>query len=209
MDFIFDRSLVLYLPLYQLDGASFISKDKHGHLCTVTGALWTPRGRSFDGVDDKIVLPTPAILDITGNVTLEVWVTTDSISANMDVVSGYDGTDLRFHLMFQTVNILNFYSGAAAGGNLASAPYSAHLGNWTHAVGIYDGDTKIYVNGEYVAKATTPLAPVTITTAIQLGERADGTVDFAGSIGEVRIYNRALTPPEIQHNYLATKWRYR
>jgi len=28
------------------------------------------------------------------------------------------------------------------------------------------------------------------------------------SVGEARIYSRALTLPEIRHNYLATKWRY-
>jgi hypothetical protein len=32
---------------------------------------------------------------------------------------------------------------------------------------------------------------------------------FTGVIGEIIAYNRALTPLEIQHNYLATKWRYR
>ena len=56
MDFIFDPSLVLYLPLYQPDGASFASRDAYGHLCTVTGALWTPQGRTFDGADDIIDL---------------------------------------------------------------------------------------------------------------------------------------------------------
>ncbi len=34
-------------------------------------------------------------------------------------------------------------------------------------------------------------------------------VGWLGNIDEVRIYSRALTPLEIQHNYLATKWRYR
>ena len=31
---------------------------------------------------------------------------------------------------------------------------------------------------------------------------------FKGLIGDVRVYNRALTPLEIQRIYLATKWRY-
>jgi len=30
-----------------------------------------------------------------------------------------------------------------------------------------------------------------------------------GTIGEVFIYNRLLTPQEIQRNYLITKWKYR
>ena len=41
MGFIFDPSLVLYLSLWKLDGDSFMSKDAYGHLCTVTGALYS------------------------------------------------------------------------------------------------------------------------------------------------------------------------
>jgi len=50
-DFIFDPSLVLYLPLYQLDGWAFMSRDAYGHLCSVTGAKWTPQGRDLDEQD--------------------------------------------------------------------------------------------------------------------------------------------------------------
>ena len=71
MNFIYDPSLVLYLPFYQLDGASFMSKDKHGYPCTVTGALWRPDGHYFDGTDDKIVVPDAASLDITTGITIE------------------------------------------------------------------------------------------------------------------------------------------
>ena len=71
MDFIFDPSMVLYLPLYELDGASFMSKDAYGHLCTVTGALWTSQGRDFDGIDDSITLPTA--FDSLTDLTLEAW----------------------------------------------------------------------------------------------------------------------------------------
>ena len=39
-------------------------------------------------------------------------------------------------------------------------------------------------------------------------ESAAYDVFHKGLIGEVRIYRRALTPTEVQHNYLATKWRY-
>jgi len=51
MDFIFDPSLVLCLPLYERDGSSFPSRDTYGHLCTVTGALWRENGHYFGGLD--------------------------------------------------------------------------------------------------------------------------------------------------------------
>ena len=55
--FLLDPSLVLYLPLYQLDGASFMSRDAYGHLGVNYGSTWTPQGRSFDGVDDYVIVP--------------------------------------------------------------------------------------------------------------------------------------------------------
>jgi hypothetical protein len=68
-----DPDLVLYLPLWSADlkGDSFYSKDSYAHLCTVTGALWTPQGRHFDGVDDKIAVPYHSVFQITAEVTVE------------------------------------------------------------------------------------------------------------------------------------------
>ena len=71
MNFIFDPSLVLYLPLYQLDGASFVSKDAHGHLCSVTGALWRPNGRWFDGTDDTIAADSVASAGFFGGASFQ------------------------------------------------------------------------------------------------------------------------------------------
>ena len=79
MDFIFDPSLVLYLPLYELDGASFISKDANGHLCTVTGALWRPNGHYFDGTDDKIDCGAGTNLAVANEITIEAWINPESL----------------------------------------------------------------------------------------------------------------------------------
>ena len=73
MDFIFDPSLALYLPLYELDGASFMSKDAYGHSCTAIGALWRPNGRWLDGINDYINCGADTSFDISGTMTLEVW----------------------------------------------------------------------------------------------------------------------------------------
>ncbi len=74
-DFIFDPYLKLYLPLYELDGASFMSRDAYGHLCTVTGAFWTPRGYSFDGGRDYINAGSHSVFTLgTLDWTFEFWV---------------------------------------------------------------------------------------------------------------------------------------
>ena len=73
----------------------------------------------------------------------------------------------------------------------------------------------MFVNGAEVSATwaygggTGGVAPQTTVAILQLGAISRGTAElWNGLIDEVRIYNRALTPLEIQHNYLATKWRY-
>ena len=59
-EFIHDPSLVLYLPLYKHAGAVISDESHLGHLCTVTGALWRPNGRYFNGSTNKIEIPASA-----------------------------------------------------------------------------------------------------------------------------------------------------
>jgi len=69
MDFIRDTNLILFLPLYELDGATIRDKSAYGRSCPVTGAAFGSQGRLFDGSDDQIdcgVIGQP--LD-----TVEMW----------------------------------------------------------------------------------------------------------------------------------------
>lgn len=84
-----------------------------------------------------------------------------------------------------------------------------NLNEWTHYASIYDPSTstaKIYINGKLVE--TTNNGPNPLTTAVQslnnefsLGLRSGGTMQFNGSLDEVRIWNNARTSDEIQENY--------
>jgi len=209
-DFIRDPSLVFDAPLYKLDGASFMSKDAYGHLCTVTGALWTPRGRDFDGVDDNIDCGGADSLKFNGldTQTIEAWIYPEAsefgdIVGRMNcyllmVVTSAGKVLLRGHVY-------------TSGGTYVrdSAPFG--LNTWHHVAQVYDGtDFRIYVNGSL---ACTPLDGTgTINQAAvntYIGSRTPSSDFFNGLIGEVRMYNRVLSAVEIQRNYLATKWRYR
>ena len=85
-DFIYDPSLVLYIPLHQLDGSLFMSQDAYGHLCTVTGAAWTLQGYDFDGTDDKIDCGSNTILDnlFDGGGTVLAWINVDTDGENSE-----------------------------------------------------------------------------------------------------------------------------
>ncbi|MFQ6122817.1 MAG: LamG domain-containing protein [Dehalococcoidales bacterium] len=226
MGFIFDPGLVLYLPLYQLSGASFMSKDAYGHLGTVTGASWRPRGHYFDGTDDIIYISNPSFIDDTSG-TIEVWVSFDNVSAQhmyvATCVNGATSHEIQMPLRRDSNNELQFTAYSPG-----SQPWECTLNSpnntitdagWHHIVFTSDGSkVRCYVDGE--ERTLTPsvgsnsgqwfgTATNSDTFCVGAIKRASIVAPMAGTVGEVRLYSRALTPQEIQHNYLATKWRYR
>ena len=211
-DFIYDPSLVLYAPLHKKDGSSFMSDDAYGHLCTVTGALWTPRGRSFDGVDDCIIISSN--LGITGgDITICVWFKpTAAGGAAAGVVSKYDNTakvDYRIRNNASVLSVARARPGITWDEtNAATAVY----GQWYHLTLNYRGTTlSFYLDGELFDAITVSgsgKGDYATETIIGRGT-ASNTNLVTGLVGEVMVYNRALTALEIQRNYLSTKFRYR
>jgi len=213
MDFIFDPGLVLYLPLYELDGASFMSKDACGHLCTVTGALWRPNGRYFDGLDDDINCGNNSSLDLTSAMSIDIWVNLNnqndrSIAAKFEYVAGKRQWILQLDTKVCRLLIRN----ATDDGYLSAVGSNSEMDAsvWQHWGITWDGSNIRYYKNS-VADGTPAASGTGISTAsvVRLGRYTAQATYFAGYIGEIRIYNRALTHQEIQHNYLATKWRYR
>jgi len=227
MDFIFDPSLVLYLPLYELDGASFMSKDAYGHLCTVTGTLWTPRGRYFDGSDDWINCGNPATLQFASADAFSIlaWIKPDLLNyrvilSKMETAGDYKGYMFNTgSLVAQGSDKLELVLRVALNTNnifiYSDDPISTDT--WTMVGFTYDGSltaagVKLYGDGNILAytiyhnNLTGELQNT--TEDVLIGVRGTEK-DYKGLMGELVVYNRALTPLEIQHNYLATKWRYR
>ena len=76
------------------------------------------------------------------------------------------------------------------------------LGVWHHVVGSFTTDGKIgalYINGALVDAVKTPGALDVIASPLRLGYT--GLNAMVGSLDEVRIYNRALTPDQVQTLY--------
>ena len=212
MDFIFDPSLVLYLPLHRLDGASLISKDAYGHLCTVTGALWRPNGRYFDGLDDTINCGTgSSLMNINDALTVETWVKLAAVNAYQGIIScGEDAAtwvDCPWLLRMLSSNKLCATIDDAAA--ILSGDTVLTTDIWYHTALTYDKvNLKLFLDAQEDGSTAYTTALTSGVHAVRIGEYRDGN-NINALIGEVRIYNRTLTPLEIQRNYLATKWRYR
>ena len=209
-DFIYDPYLVLCLPLYMLDGASFMSREAYGHLCTVTGALWRPDGRYFDGIDDYVDCGNNASLNITDAITLEAWVKLNNLTALRNIVGKFGASGNRAHALYfdkSSSEYCLYIVGADLSIKVAYSP-NATLGVWQHVVGTYNKSQLIaYLNGV----AGTPVSytqPIALTTVEEwIGNVVGSNYPFNGVIDEVRIYNRALNALEIQYNYLITEPR--
>lgn len=206
MNFIIDPSLILYLPLHELEGDSFRSKDAYGHICTATGASWRKSGCHFDGVDDYIDLP---VTSSKTSHTLEFW------------VYSYNSTSACKYLFdAQTGRLLIGWGADTAGkfgvyGTSGWAWFdSPSANNWHHVVVTLDAGNskcKAYIDGVQTGGDASYNTPIAIGGTVHLGSRyaLSGTWHaFHGLVGEFRIYGRVLTPQEVQHNHLATKWRY-
>ena len=215
MNFVHDPSLVLYLPFHKLDGGSFMSRDAYGHLSTVTGAIWTPYGRSFDGVDDMIQI-VPATMPTT--VTIMIWCYLNSYQTTppggwgnlvflQAVAAGKWPISLRMWGLTGEACIHIDYSGG--GSKIITGNTVVPLNEWTFIAGIVDsGNLKasIFLNGYLDDEDSMTDTPHDSIDRVKIG----GDARYSDCmIGTVFIFNRAFASPEVKKIYQATKWRYR
>lgn len=212
MNFVLDPSLVLYLPLWKRDGSSFMSDDAYGHTCTVTTASWGVQGRTFVGTG-YLTVPSNAAFNFTASAfTIESWVKiTNLVLDQRTVVSKPTSYWDAFRADPANAYWFSTHDGAAEHTS-KMADNSSVINTWYHQVVTRIGaNATPYVNGRLVSwnLAGDHTTIVTNANNLQIGALGTASQKFHGIIGEVRIYNRALTPLEIQHNFLSTKWRYK
>lgn len=193
---------VLYLPLWHpnLSGTVFRSIDPFGETVTVTGTTQTSKGRSFDGTDDNIILPANWFPTTEGTIVL--WAQWTSRVTNYYIFST-DVNDLTFFT--NGGSFLFYYDGTAQITftiDWATAPF-------VHLVITYkkDGACELLANGVSKDTGTCPdTTPANV--ASRLGEGTTGTLDFAGQMGEFKVYDRVWGTNEAAYDYNATKGRF-
>jgi len=214
---------VLYLPLWHpgLSGPVFKSPDPFGHICTVTGSTWETTGRTFDGDDDKIVIPDPPAMrfEYDDPFSFVTWIYPELVSQNMLIsksssVTPYNGYNIRIGVAKIDAYIVN-HTGNGLYIMVDSSTDSIAINTWYHIAVTYDGShlaagCHIYINGSEDTNVDTDnLGENTILTTkdIEIGIRGT-TKDYKGYMGEIWGYNRALTVGEISHIHQVTRGRY-
>lgn len=106
-----------------------------------------------------------------------------------------------------TATQLQFYTGSvAAAANSAQATltnFGIVEGKITTVAGLHDGtNTSIYIDGEWVANAGTPLTPSITSYPLWIGARTNDSTYYDGNIYHVGMCDFALSPQQIKqyHN---------
>jgi hypothetical protein len=149
----------------------------------------------FDGIDDRVVIPSTTQNSVNIPSTFEVNIFVDA-ATTAQIIAKYGWT-----LKLNSDNSITFYIEDAP--IITSDPNAITLNTWHHIAGVADGtNNTLYING--VSAGTAAHVSTTIPSAasgdVVLGTDVNFTGHFAGALDEVRIWNVARTATQIAAN---------
>ena len=159
----------------------------------------------FDGEDDYLEVADDPSLDLTENLAVEAMFmlyTSYSGYARILTRNGYtllwEKTPYQLAVRYNQDIVFSIGDGST----YQSVGYSppAEPNKWFHVFGVASDDLKLYINGELKNTKSRTINPTTTTNPLRLARA--GTKYFPMKIAFIRIYNRALSASEIQHNCL-------
>lgn len=159
----------------------------------------------FNGSNQYVsVTGTTSIPIGNSNYTIGVWFNADTLGSKGLVGWGNYGTSNEANAFRLTSNGLVNYWWL----NDLTVTTTITPGNWYYAVATFDGTTRsIYVNGSLIGSDTPTGHNVTTSGNLTVGV-TNSTEYFDGDIGDVQIFDRAITSTEILQNYNSFVKRY-
>jgi len=170
---------------------------------------------ALDGDDDYVEIPDSPELKFSGEqpFSVSLWFkrAVDLSSGETLLVKGFVGdpenTNYSLHIGGVDSKIQWGWEHGSGNNDVISSGISALANQWYNVVGIWDGTRQsIYVDGaEKNSKVPEGKPDAGGNRPVVIGKALAGTspaaYDFNGSIDDVRIYNRALSPEEIATLY--------
>jgi hypothetical protein len=147
-------------------------------------------------------LGNSSILNLT-NLTLSVWYKT--VNGTNQIAIGKSHTTSYYLNLAPSANSFSLWT---AGHSLGATVYTLGDGNWHNISATMVGTTKtLYYDGIQVATGAGTV-PTTDIYNLVVGNSGNSSAPFYGSMGNVLVYNKALTTHEVLQNYNATKSRF-
>ncbi|HLX60884.1 MAG TPA: MBG domain-containing protein [Planctomycetota bacterium] len=188
-----DASLVAHWTFDETSGTSILDSSGNGHTGTLmngtaraagiigTGALY------FDGIDDYVTL---GMSDQPVPWTAAVWVKREPVSGpSAGILSRNSVSELKLE-QYYYLRKLGLTS--AGGSTNSTLNYAAPADTWVHVAFVAtSAGTSLYINGNFVDSSTQ-------TFALPLDWIGHSTEPMKGWLDDLYVYNRALSPGEIQ-----------
>ena len=163
------------------------------------------QGLGFNGSNQYVLVPDENSLDITSAITLAAWVKPGK-TGTQNIIKKAIGTGApggyELSLSNGGIVFIRLNGGTTTTTRLdSSITYPTNGTTWMHIAATTNGTfIKVYINGTLdTSKTVTPFIINTNATNIGIGAEPAATPInfFQGVIDDARIYNRALTDPEI------------
>ena len=165
----------------------------------------------FDGVDDYVTLGT-SLTNGYINITVSAWFYAVADTGRKSIVTKYpfvNGWLLYYSNDTSQFGVDGRESDAAYFNNLTTNTYP--VDNWYNVVFTKNTTNwRLYVNSSLDCNNTNGNGTTSFNNAgiLAIGSLPVVSEYVNGNISQVQIYNRALTPEEIQQNYNLLKGRY-
>ena len=165
----------------------------------------------FNGINNYVDVPTSTSLEITSDLTINVWIFNTLSKSGIGIVTKGPLSDDYDYMLYLTSNstLLNFWKKNSSdvienGGGFITTI----LNTWVNVCFTKQGTTiKGYENG--VLRQTNTFTDSNIRTSSNSLKIGNGWAPaFGGNIPQVQIYNKALSASEVLQNYNAAKGRF-
>jgi hypothetical protein len=199
------RGLVAAYDFEERAGATVTDASGHGNVGTISGATRTTSGRYgralvFDGRDDFVTVADSASLDLTNGMTLEAWVRPTDLGDSWRTAVIKEQSNALAYALYAHTGGRGPSGHAHIGGSdrRARADVSIAADRWTHLAVTFDGSSiRLYRDGSQILSESADGGIATSGGPLRVGGTGLWREWFAGTIDEVRVYNRPLTAGEI------------
>ncbi|MFX0090371.1 MAG: LamG-like jellyroll fold domain-containing protein, partial [Candidatus Hodarchaeota archaeon] len=190
---------------------------------TIYGATWIPgvsgTALDFNGMSDYVEIGDSGSLDVTQEITIEVWIKAGTNPYQYIRNSTYvlDKTS-SYALWYSPNGIENtttdqFFFDLGDGQGCSTTQVTWQENTWYYLVGTYNGSVAaVYVNGTLNNATSFAKSLTTSVSSLTIGKGYRANSYWQGAIDEVFIYNRALNATEIQTRYymhkLVASWHF-
>jgi hypothetical protein len=202
------QGLVAYYPIDAGSGSTLEDSTALNNTGSIDGASWRSESKigdyclGFDGDNDKVDVSEKENFRLS-RFSISAWVQTGVDDGSGIFFRG--DSDQYEYLLYNTGgdSSIRVYVTDSTGSSYYAKSSPTTDGNWHHLVGTWDGSNlRIFRNGNL--EDTTTVGAISVYDSqgnVNIGYYSTGDNYFQGNVDDLRVYNRALSTPEVKALY--------